>query len=87
MSFGKRQPAGFCGVDRRRCNRQQADVVALILLPNLGTMPGRVVDFSASGARLKIASPFGLPDTFALGQTYRSRIARRGGGNVGVQFF
>ncbi len=85
MSFGRRQPAGFCGVERRRCVRQQVDVVALILLPT----PGRVVNFSERGARLNIASPFGLPDTFALrflGQTHRSRIVRRGGGHVGVQF-
>ena len=89
MSFGKRQPAGFCGLDRRRYVRQQANAVALILLPTLGTIPGRVVDFSNSGAWLKVASPFGLPDTFELrflGQTHRSRIVRRGVGHVGLQF-
>ena len=89
MPFGRRQPAGFCGVDRRRCVRQQANAVAIILLPMLGTIPGRVVDFSNSGAWLKIASPFGLPDTFELrffGQTHRSRIVRRGSGHIGLQF-
>ena len=89
MSFGRREPAGFLGVERRGTVRTKTDATALVLLPTLERITGRVVDFSSNGARVDVASPYVLPSTFALrvhGQTYRASIVRRGGGHVGVQF-
>jgi hypothetical protein len=66
------------------------DATALLLLPTLERMTGRVVDCSSHGARVDVASPNVLPSSFALrvnGRTYRASIVRRGGGHVGVQFF
>jgi hypothetical protein len=90
MSFGRRQPAGFSGMERRGHVRHKTDATGLILVPTLERMTGRVTDFSRSGARLEVASAFGLPVSFALrvqGQTYRARIVRRGSGHVGLRFF
>jgi hypothetical protein len=89
MSFGKRQPTGFRGVERRRGVREQTDVAAEILLPSGQTAKCRVTDFSKNGARLSIASAFGLPNTFELrapGRTYQVRIVRRFSGHVSVMF-
>ena len=48
-----------------------------------------VNDFSNDGARLSVASAFGLPNVFELrasGQTYHAIVFRRGIGHVGVKF-
>lgn len=89
MSFGRRQPTGYFGVERRGSVRQPADTSALILLPTLERMTGRVVNHSSGGVRLDVPSPFGLPATFALrvrGRTHSVKVVRRGGGHVGLQF-
>ena len=89
MSFGKRQPIGFRGVERRRAAREKTDLTAHITLPTGQAVKGRVAEFSKIGARLAVASAFGLPDTFALsaaGQTYQAEIVRRGVGHVAVKF-
>jgi hypothetical protein len=89
MSFGKRQPTGFRGVERRRAVREQTDLTAHVTLPAGQTVKCRLTEFSKTGARLAVASAFGLPDTFALSaasQTYHGEIVRRGIGYVAVNF-
>jgi hypothetical protein len=89
MSFGKRQPAGFHGVERRREVRERTDVSAQIVLPTRQTVKCRVSDFSNTGVRLTVTSTFGLPNVFELraaGQTYQVEVMRRGIGYVGVKF-
>jgi hypothetical protein len=89
MSFGKRQPTGFRDMERRREVREQTDVAAEVLLASGQTVKCRVNDFSKRGARLTVASAFGLPDTFELragGRTYQVMLTRRGSGHVGVKF-
>ena len=89
MSFGKRQPTGFRGMERRREVREPTDVAAEILLSTGQTAKCRVTDFSKTGARLSVASAFGLPDTFELrapGRTYQVTVIRRASGHVAVKF-
>jgi PilZ domain len=88
MSFGKRQPIGFLGVERRHDSRQAVDCAAEILLPAT-QVKCRVFDISKTGARVSVASTFGLPTSFelrALGRTYHVSLARRSAGHVGVTF-
>ena len=54
MSFGKRLPTGFCGVERRREKREQTDVSAQIMLPT-AQVKCCVVDLSKTGARIRVA--------------------------------
>ena len=89
MPFGKRQPMGFCGVERRRAVRVRTDLAAQILLPDDRSLKCCVTDYSPIGARLAVASAFGLPDAFRLragGTNQRVQVVRRGIGHVGVAF-
>jgi PilZ domain len=89
MSFGRRQPGGYLGLERRSEVRQRADVDALMLMPTLERITGRVIDLSTRGARLQVASAFALPDTFDMRvqcRTYRAKVVRRQGGQVGLRF-
>jgi hypothetical protein len=88
MSFGKRQPIGFAGVERRRARREQTNVGAAIMLP-AGELKCRVMDFSKAGASIAVPTAFGLPDLFELragAASYQVRVVRRGLGRVGVRF-
>jgi hypothetical protein len=89
MPFGKRVPVAYRGVERRREVREQSNVAAQIILPGGQVVKCQVADYSESGARLSVASAFGLPDTVELrvaGRTYQARITRRGIGHAGVTF-
>ena len=89
MSFGKRVPAAFRGVERRRKVREQSKVAAQIILPGGQMVKCQVTDHSEGGARLSVASAFGLRDRVELrvaGRTYQARITRRGIGHAGVMF-
>lgn len=89
MSFGKRQPAGDRRSDRRRHSRRPTDVPADIVLPTGQSVKCRVANYSNSGARLNVASAFGLPDSFELragGRTYQARVLRRENGRLAVKF-
>jgi hypothetical protein len=89
MSFGKRQPIGFHGVERRREVREQTDVAAQIVLSTCQTVKCRVTDFSNTGVRLAVTSAFGLPNEFGLraaGRTYQVEVMRRGIGYIGLKF-
>ena len=89
MSFGRRQPSGHCGVERRRSVRRPVDASAVLLLPTLERMTGRVVDWSNSGACVEVPLPHALPHTLDLrvcGRTYRTKVAHRGKRQIGVSF-
>ena len=89
MSFGRRQPSGFCGVERRSYARLAADATALVVLPTLERMSVRVVDLSNRGARLEVPSAFAMPTTLAFrtrGRPYRAKVIWSGRGHIGVQF-
>ena len=89
MPFGKRQPTGFRGVERRRAVREKADISAHIVLPAGDLVKCRVANFSTDGALLAVPSAFGLPDTFELRGLRRNchaHIVRRGIGHVAVLF-
>ena len=89
VSFGKRQPVGYRGFERRRAIRQHAHGSAHIVLPTGQIVQCRVKDFSNTGARLAVATTFGLPHAFELrsaGHTYQVKVARRGSGHIGVEF-
>ena len=89
MSFGKRQPIGLRGLERRREVREQTDAAAQIVLPTGQAVQCHVTDFSKTGARLSVASTFGLPNVFdlwAAGRTYQVEVVRRGSGYVAVKF-
>jgi hypothetical protein len=88
MSFGKRKPTAYLGVERRRAAREQVDVGAYIALHDGRTVSCSLVDYSFLGARLAVASAFGLPETFELrvaGRRFHATIVRRGKGHVGVR--
>jgi hypothetical protein len=89
MPFGKRQPSGFGGVERRREPRERADIPAHIILPGSQFVKCRVADLSRGGARLAVASVFGLPDAFevrGLSRKCRVQVVRRGVGLLAVHF-
>jgi hypothetical protein len=89
MPFGKRQPTGYRGVERRRAVREKADISAHIVLPASHMVKCRVTNFSTCGALLAVPSAFGLPDAFelrGLGRNCHVRIVRRGVGHAAVVF-
>jgi len=89
MPFGKRQPAGYCGVERRRHPREKVNLSARVLLPTGHTIPCQISDISRGGARLSISAAFGMPESFELrfgGQVHHVSVTRRGIGQAAVQF-
>ena len=89
MSFGKRQPTGYRGFERRRAVREKADISAHIVLSASQFVNCRVTEFSSMGARLSVASVFGLPNMFELragARVCQVQIVRRAIGYVAVKF-
>jgi hypothetical protein len=89
MPFGKREPAGYRGVERRRERRARVDFSAHIVLAAGQLVRCRVTDFSSAGARLAFSSSFLLPSEFELrgaGRDCHVRLVHRGMGYAGVQF-
>ena len=89
MSFGKRQPTGYRGVERRRVVREKVDFSAHVVPPAGQLVKCRVTDVSNAGARLAVPSAFGLPDAFELRGTGRDChvcLIHRGIGYAGVEF-
>ena len=90
MEFGKRIPKGIPSLaERRRTGRRPSDIDAEILLPGLDPRRSRITDLSTDGARLELATTFGLPAEFELRvnrQTYRVRVIWRRNRSVAVKF-
>ena len=89
MPFGKRQPAGFRGIERRRQGREKVDFSAYVVLSSGQLVKCRITDCSSRGARLSFPSAFALPDTFelrGLGRLCHVRLVHRGVGAAGVEF-
>ena len=79
--FGKRQPPGYRGMERRGAlSREPVDIPAEILVPGSAPIECRIVDLSDTGARLSLDSILGVPEEFELradGETGRVRVVRR----------
>ena len=89
MSFGKRQPFGYRGVERRRQARKKVDCSAYIVLSSGQLVKCRLTDYSSGGARISTPSAFALPDAFELrgvGRHCHVRLVHRGVGAAGVEF-
>jgi hypothetical protein len=89
MSFGKRKAPGYGGVERRGGGRTPIDVEGEILIPGAPSIPCRIVDLSKTGARLAVASVFGIPQAFYLkarGGRYHCELIRKGKLTVAVKF-
>ena len=89
MPFGKRQPSGYCGIERRRQTREKVDFSAYVVLSSGQLVKCRVTDYSSRGARIALASAFALPDAFELrgiGRHCHARLVHRNVGAAGVEF-
>jgi hypothetical protein len=89
VPFGKRQPVGYHGVERRRAVREKSDISVHTVLPASHLVKCRVTNLSTYGALLAVPSAFGLPDTFelrALGRHCHARVVRRGIGHAAIVF-
>ena len=90
MTFGKRQPPGYRGINRRSAaTREPVDMPAEILIPGARPLECRIIDLSDTGARLSLESILGVPEEFELrvsGETCRVKVVRRGVRFLGVIF-
>ena len=89
MTFGKRNPNGGAGRERRKATRVATSERAEILTAGHPPRRCEIVNISATGAQLSLNSVFGIGSTFELragGQTYRARVVRRGPGTLYVTF-
>ena len=89
MPFGKRQPRGYRGVERRHQTREKVDFSAHVVLSSGQLVRCRLTDYSSGGARISIPSAFSLPDAFELrgiGRHSHVRLVHRSVGAAGVEF-
>jgi hypothetical protein len=89
MPFGKRQPSGYHGFERRRQTREKVDFSAYVVLSSGQLVRCRLIDYSSGGARISLPSALALPDAFELrgiGRPCHARLVHRGTGAVGVEF-
>ena len=89
MPFGKREPTGYGGAERRRERRAKIDFSAHVVLSAGQVVRCRVTDYSSTGARIAFPSSFLLPAEFELrgvGRECHARLIHRGIGYAGVQF-
>jgi hypothetical protein len=89
MSFGKRQPTGYGGVERRRAARHATGVLVQIVLSSGQLLSCHATGLSKFGARLNVPTAYALPDRFELRaweQTYHASVIRRGFGHAAVRF-
>ena len=89
MTFGKRNPNGGAGQERRQATRVATSQRAEIIAPGQTPRRCEIVSISDTGAELSLNSVFGIGSTFELragGQTYRARVVRRAPGTLYVAF-
>jgi hypothetical protein len=88
MTFGKRTPVGYRGVERRRHERRRINAPAYIRLPSGGIVSCTVIDCALLGARLAVPSITLVPDDFQLQMqryAFLASVVRRASGVVGVR--
>jgi hypothetical protein len=88
MTFGKRTPSGYCGIERRRHQRRRINAPAYIGLPAGGIVSCTVTNFSLLGARLAVPSITLVPDEFELQMqryVFLASVARCAAGVVDVR--
>lgn len=80
-------------IGERRANQRQRRLngAKIVFNNNTSVIECVVRDLSAEGARLRVASPLGIPDLFELridrnGACYQSKVAWRSADHVGVTF-
>jgi hypothetical protein len=89
MEFGKREPTGFRGVERRNSIRWEANTAAVIVLPDGQNMCCMIRDLSTTGARLELTSTFGLSDPLVIRfSNHRQWVSKAwvSSHSMGVQF-
>ncbi len=92
MGFGRRQPLGFSGAERRRASRNEMRRPGYIIIDRDQMIPCNVRDISRTGARLEVASTtstFGLTQQLALrfnGHRYWAKVVWQTRSSMGVQF-
>jgi hypothetical protein len=90
MSFGKRPSPVKSIIERRRSSRRPTDLRASIVHADGRSTACWILDASASGAQLGVASVLGIPEAFDLslpsGERYRCVVVRRAVGKLGVRF-
>jgi len=89
VTFGKRQPRGHQGVERRRHTREKVNFTAHVVLSSGQLVRCHLTDYSTGGARISITPALALPDTFELrgiGRICHVRLVHRSVGGAGVKF-
>lgn len=90
MSFGKRPSTFKPDRENRRAVRTKVYRKAQIVHDDGRQTACWLIDVSASGALLGVASVLGIPNAFELlidtGDTYRVIVMRRSAGKLGVRF-
>jgi hypothetical protein len=81
----------FVGERRTTARQRRLNGAKIIFNNNTSVIECVVRDLSAEGARLRVASPIGIPDLFDLridrnGACYQSKVAWRSADHVGVTF-
>jgi hypothetical protein len=80
MSVGKKGSPGYRGRERRGAQSKPAQSMGEILIPDQPSIPCRVLEISAAGARIGLNTSLGVPQNFELrveGVTYRAQVVRR----------
>lgn len=89
MTFGKRNPNGGSGQERRQATRVATSQKAEIIAPDQPPRRCEIVNISTVGAELSLNSVFGIGSIFNLrtdSRTYRARVVRRAPGTLYVTF-
>lgn len=89
MSFGRRLPVAFGGVERRRAKRVPVDAPAWLIMGDGPTAHCRLRNLSSTGALVETSTTFGMADTFVMrfaDQSRRVRLVWKDRTHVGVAF-
>jgi hypothetical protein len=87
MSFGKRTSSA--NTDRRSAAREKYPVDAHIMVHTGPPITCKVLNMSATGARISLTKTFGLPPVLELrirGTSRRAKIVRKGTGEIAIRF-
>ena len=89
MSFGKRPSPNKIINERRRARRGPKKINATIVHNDGRETQCWIIDVSATGAQIGVATVLGIPETFDLrldtGECYRVVVIRRAAGKLGLR--